>query len=252
MKTDKCWATCLGNCNGHLSREHTISKSLWASPYVEVSGFVWCKGLTKRIGLESLTTRALCVKHNNDLSPLDALGAHAFDILRQQTKLTNERSKEPHKKFRRVDFQINATALERWLLKTLINLSYEGPYFIGPKSTSQGFPSEDLVRVVYGKLKMPRENGLFVAAKPGMDLEFTDTVQMSPLVKDEKHIHGGLFRFRGVYMFLDLVPGGLKVPFEQMPNTRAEWHFVRLQKPFKQIKATLGDRVSHVVNFNWS
>src|SRR5258706_14079565 len=86
----ECWAACLGSCDGVLSREHIVNKSLFISPSVEVTGFPWCKGETKRIGLESLTKRALCVKHNNDLSPLDAVGAHAFDVLRQQTKLAND------------------------------------------------------------------------------------------------------------------------------------------------------------------
>src|SRR6266446_668458 len=72
VDTNQCWAACLGNCGGGLSREHVISKGLFVSSFLDVTGFPWCNGGTKRIGIESLTKRALCVKHNNDLSPLDS------------------------------------------------------------------------------------------------------------------------------------------------------------------------------------
>jgi hypothetical protein len=235
-----------------MSGEHIVSQSLFASEYVDVSGFHWCKNETKRIGLASLTKNALCRAHNSRLSPLDARAAHAFDVLRQQTKLTNDRAKDPNRKYKTITFSLNASTLERWLLKTLINVGYGGNHFIGPKSLQEGYPSEDLVHVAFGNRKFPPENGLYVASKTGMALNFVDTVQIATLLKDQKYIHGARFTFRGVYMFLDLVPGGLKVPFEEIPGIPSDWHFVTLSKPFRQLKATMGSRISHVVNFNWT
>jgi hypothetical protein len=88
-----------------------------------------------------------------------------------------------------------------------------------------------------------------MAFKLGLNLKFSDTVQIAPLFKDD-NIQGGLFKFSGLLMFLDLVPGGLKERFEKIPNTPSDWHYTELSKPFKQFKATHGKRVSHVVNFN--
>ena len=248
---DKCWAACLGDCEGGMSSEHIVSQSLFKSEYVDVSGFHWCRGEVKRIGLASFTKNVLCRKHNSGLSKLDSIAAHAFDVLRNQTKLANDRAKNPNQKYRTVVYSLNASILERWLLKTLINVGYGGSHFIGQNSNREGYPSDELVRIAFGKGKFPKENGLYVAMKTGMSLKFSDTVEISSLLKDNKCINGGRFRFRGVYMFLDLIPGGLKVPFEAIPGMPQDWHYVILSKPFKQFKAMLGNRVSHVVNFNW-
>jgi hypothetical protein len=184
-------------------------------------------------------------------SQLDSVAAHAFDVLRNQTKLSNDRAKNPNQKYRTVVYSLNASVLERWLLKTLINVGYGGDHFIGSNSTREGYPSDDLVKIAFGKTKFAKENGLYVAMKNGMSLKFLDKVQIETLLKDDKYIQGGRFTFRGVYMFLDLVPGGLKVPFEAIPGVPADWHYITLSKPFKQFKAMLGNRVSHVVKFNW-
>ena len=190
---EKCWANTLEDCEGKMSREHTVSESLFKGTFVDVKGFSWCKDEEKRIGLASLTKKILCEKHNSALSPLDAAASHAFDVLRNQTKLSNDRGKHPNKKYKKITFSLNATFLERWLLKTLINFSYDGEYFIGPDSTTKGRPCETLVNIAYG----------------------------------------------------------IKVPFEDMPGSDPEWHNVYLSKRFKQIRATHGNKISHVVNFNW-
>jgi|SRR5882724_358955 len=247
---NRCWAECLGDCEGKISGEHIISKSLFASEHVDVTGFPWCKNETKRIGLGSLTKNMLCQKHNSRLSPLDSAAAHAFNVLRNQTKLANDRGKNPGIKYRTETFNINATALERWLLKTLINMGFGGELYIGPQSTKSGWPSDDLVQILYKNRQFPKENGLFVAFKTGQKLNFIDQVSFAPLIKDQHYIYGGKFTFRGVYMFLDLVPGGLRVPFEQIPGDDENWHNVILSKTFKQIRATHRNRISHVVNFN--
>ncbi len=248
---NNCWAESLGDCDGGISREHIVSESLFVSSYVDVKGFEWCKEETERIGLASLTKKVLCRRHNSQLSKIDSAAAHAFDILRRQTKLSNDRGKQPEKKYKKITFSINALALEQWPLKTLINICFGEKYFIGPTSSQQGRPSDELVKIVFGKDRFGAKNGMYVAAKAGGTLNFTDTISFSPLLKDNSHIYGGRFSFRGVYMFLDLSPEGLSVPFHQIPGIEYEWHHINLMRPFKQVNAALGNRISHVVKFNW-
>lgn len=248
---EKCWANILNNCDGGISREHIVSKSLFTSSEIDVMGFPWCKKEKKRIGIEAITRKCLCRKHNSELTNLDAAASHAFDVLRQQTKLFNDRSKEPDKKYKKVNFSINATALEKWLLKSLINFSYNSEYFIGHESNEKGRPSDHLVKVVFGIENFRENNGMYVAYKQGGPINSTDTVQFAPIIKDQKYIYGGKFSFRGVLLFMDITPGGMNVPFEEIPGTDEEWKNVYLSKQFKQIKANHGNRVSHVVNFNW-
>ncbi len=43
-------------------------------------------------GLSSLTTKMLCEKHNNDLSPLDSAASDAFTFFRELARLSKVRS----------------------------------------------------------------------------------------------------------------------------------------------------------------
>jgi hypothetical protein len=92
---------------------------------------------------------------------------------------------------------------------------------------------------------------MYVAYKEGGVINSSDTVQFAPIIKDNKYIYGGKFSFRGILLFIDITPGGMNVPFEDIPGTTEEWENIYLSKKFKQIKAAHGKKISHVVNFNW-
>ncbi|WP_432473358.1 hypothetical protein [Amphritea sp. HPY] len=249
---DNCWANILNDCDGGISREHIVSKSLFIGTKINVQGFSWCKDEPKLIGLANLTKKCLCKEHNSLLSPLDQAGSHAFDVLRKQAKLIDDRAKEPNKKFKKVTFSINATALERWLLKTLINFSYGGEYYIGHDSDHPGRASDHLVKAAYGLESFSENNGMRVAYKEGGTINSHDAVQFAPVIKDNKFIYGAKFSFRGILLFMDISPDGMNVPFEDIPGTQDEWKNVFLSRKFKQIQAKHGNKISHVVNFNWA
>ena len=46
-----CWAASLGDCSKKMSREHTVSRSLFATDEVMVQGFPWCANEPKKIGV---------------------------------------------------------------------------------------------------------------------------------------------------------------------------------------------------------
>lgn len=75
MKT--CWAQCLGNCSGKISREHPISPSVFGGDEIVVQGFPWCRDRPKKISVANLTEKVLCQKHNSDLSDIDKAGSDA-------------------------------------------------------------------------------------------------------------------------------------------------------------------------------
>lgn len=50
----KCWAATCGGCGEGPSREHLVSDCLFPAGSVHVSGFDWCKGETKSIGVNGL------------------------------------------------------------------------------------------------------------------------------------------------------------------------------------------------------
>src|SRR5690348_538201 len=147
---ESCWASCLGNCSNKLSREHLVSKSLFLSESIRVQGFPWCKDDPVDIGISGLTSKILCELHNNDLSPYDQSGAQAFATFRESMRLDNVRRNMEPRRWNVKKFRIDGPGLERWCLKTLINLSCNGTLPIGRDSQVVGRPSERLVRVAFG------------------------------------------------------------------------------------------------------
>lgn len=248
----KCWAACIGDCNGGMSREHVVSKCLFVTPGVTVKGLRWCKDKPKTVGLESLTAKILCQTHNNALSPLDEAAGVAFDALRELCATENRRhTTSLLTRLATPTPIIDAKLLERWFLKTLLNLSHGGEFFIGPSGVEIGVAPPDLVKICYGDAPFQGAAGMYVAANSGMILSSTDTLQFSPLLKDAR-ILGGFFEFRGVRFFLALMPEGLQFPLSSIPDLADDWRQAQLLRPFLTIKSQVSKLISlPVIQFQW-
>jgi hypothetical protein len=141
-----CWAKCLGNCSQKMSREHTISKGLFNDDEIMVQGFPWCLNAPKRIGLSNFVAKILCKAHNSKLSELDDAAKAAFAVFRESVRLNNVRQKLKRPTIWNVKrLEIDGPRLERWFLKTLINLSFGGQWTIGVGSHVPGSVARDLV-----------------------------------------------------------------------------------------------------------
>ena len=143
----KCWASHRGDCDRTLSREHLISKALFPGSVATVSGFSWCEN-PQCIGINALTRKFLCKRHNSALSPAD----EAIAAL----NLTAGKSGS--------EIKISGYALESWFLKTLINLSYgcEEHIGVGMSNRVAGRPPPYLVEVALGRLRFSQLMGLYV------------------------------------------------------------------------------------------
>src|SRR6266581_2523260 len=117
-----CWAACLGDCSDKISREHIITAGLFPDDKIIVQGLPWCRNERKEIGLAALTKKNLCTKHNSNLSVVDDAGISSMNVLREATQLTNLRIRHKITRPRIMRFQIDGRALERWFLKTFINI----------------------------------------------------------------------------------------------------------------------------------
>lgn len=243
----------MGGCSSGISREHVFSKSLFLSTEITVQGFAWCKDEPKNIGIGSLTAKILCGKHNSGLSPVDSAAAKAFDVLREQNLLANQRKERSLKTLLNVvRFHIDAKLLERWFLKTLLNLTYQGDYFIGSSGIAKGEPPLDLVEICFGLKPFPGNAGMYGAANPGMDMDSLDTVTFAPvLTENNTRVIAGIFEFRGLRFLLSLSETGLQVPLSAIGNLPPEWRNAKLIRPLKKLMATHGKRISHVVVFDW-
>lgn len=221
------------------------------SDEVQVDGFSWCQGRPVKIGLSSLTAKILCSKHNSDLSDIDAAGAEAFGALREATGLSNFRSAFPKKRWTVKRSRIDGRGLERWFLKTLINMSFERDFPIGSDSAAAGVPSRRLVKIAFGQVEFGPGAGLYSVVHVGQQIQSNDTVRFAPLIHNGSFIRGGLFAFRGLKYFLSLEPE----QWAQLPKGVVifgeDWSVSQLNFHNRKMRLVNGKYLSQVITTTW-
>lgn len=248
---ETCWAASLGNCSDKLSREHLITESLFSGDSVRVQGFPWCKDHPIEIGISGLAAKILCVRHNSSLSPVDEAGAQAFSVLREMCRLSNVRERMKARYWNVVRYRINGPVLERWFLKTLINLCCDRDYPIGRRSTIVGRPTEQLARIAFGLEPFEHRAGLYFVVRAGMRVDSTETVSFAPLIKHGAHIEGGLFAFRGLLLLLFLEPEGPPVPLNGVCINGEDLGHAQFNFHNQEITVNTGKYRSQVLTIDW-
>lgn len=248
-----CWATCLGDCSDKISREHLVSRSLFLGEGVRVRGLPWCKTESKEIGISNLTSKILCEKHNNDSSPLDQAAANAFDSIREMTRLTGVRRKMKPRPWHVVRYRLDGQNLERWFLKTLINLSFGGPLQIGADAAqTTGWPSTRLVSIVFGRAEFAGRAGLYSVVHNGQRIDSEEELVFAALVqKAEDRIEGGLFKFHGFRFLLFLEPSGPQKRLSGVKMDEGDWAISQLKRHTREITETQGDYASQILTISW-
>jgi hypothetical protein len=247
-----CWAQSLGGCGNKLSREHIVSASLFTANTIKVQGFPWCRDAQVEIGVSGLTAKILCAKHNNDLSPLDEIAGKAFETMRAVRDLGETRKKLKQRIWNVKQFKVDGALLERWFLKTLVNIACGGECPIGRDSDTDGRPSNRLVRMAYGQERFENRAGLYLVARKGMTLNLEDRLQCLPLIKErDNRVEGALFTFFGLAFLLFLEAEGPPEPLtgiflgtEHIGDASLLFHGTTLN-------TRVGRYKSHVLNVSW-
>jgi len=176
-----CWAESLGGCGGGVSREHMISASQFDTATITVVGLPWCRDTPKRVGLASLVARNLCRDHNTALSPCDA---EAMRFKRCLDKIFTHAGLP-------VRSTLEARLLERWLLKTTINLTLQEP--------GSGLEvTPELVRRAYGMAPTPAGRGFFLVVEEREQLVHSSGIRFETLRRNsDDQVVAGIFVFHG-------------------------------------------------------
>jgi hypothetical protein len=185
-----CWANSLGGCSTKLTKEHSVTRSLFGSEEIFVQGFPWCLDKPKKVGISSAAKRHLCKTHNAQLSETDAA---AIGILRAFEKVAHPGKADGVFE----DVEINADNFERWALKTLINIGTESGYPIGKNSNQPNVPSPLLVRLAFGARRFDWRTGIYIVGEPKGTFEYANRYTFSPLISPTGYIHGTLLIFCG-------------------------------------------------------
>ncbi len=213
-KNPGCWANVLDDCQGKLTGEHLLSVAVWAAPPGapnnrkskmgrKVTMIDTSAKTTRAMSVRNLTRDILCEHHNNSTNDLDQEGGNFARAVEQLFTADAERHKlmhpgAPRFPWQRKVFAVDGARLERWFMKTSINHSFGRDLPIGGAGAPPGWPTQDLVEMVFGRRPVPRAAGagLFVLSAVGQKHDFGERFELQPFDRLSQYIAGCLVGFR--------------------------------------------------------
>ncbi len=181
----ECWARKISACDGVITGEHPVSKSLFPSGKVIVKGIPGFKK-EKEVGINSLVSNILCKKHNEALSDLDNSAAGFMKNILLFHKYREARLKETYRG--RKNIVCDVRLFDRWILKVLCNLSI---------ITKCWEPPESLKKIIYGETVLPDNVGAGAWVRVGDNLYDSQGVEFTFIHKD-KNVEGCQIVFFGI------------------------------------------------------
>jgi hypothetical protein len=154
----------------------------------------------RRRTVRQLTRPILCDFHNGATNDLDTTAgqlAHAIDEFIGERE---NRLRMPRMTWGARTIEVDGCMLERWFLKSIINIEFDYDLPIGDPNERAGWPTRELVEMVFGHRPVRPPFGLFLVDEPGR--RFTlglDEFRFSSLVGPAgTHTVCGLLEFRGL------------------------------------------------------
>jgi hypothetical protein len=226
-----CWASALGDCSSKQSKEHYVSKSLISSDHIYVRGLPWCSDELRRIPTVGFARNMLCQWHNSILAPVDQAGAHAFKSLCRFVDVLKFREAQRKRQKRLQQYKIDGQLLERWLLKTTINIAY-GRELFGEISWA---PPVNWVKIAFGRHPFAPDTGLYFADRGWQKARDGDRRIAIQLLDRDKELVGAGF---------DLNDFGIAIAMTPLKEEGLKY------RPYRMIDKRRMS-LQQVVNFHW-
>jgi hypothetical protein len=190
-----------------MSQEHLVSECLFEGE-IKVKGLPWCNDKLKSMRIETLTAPFLCRHHNQTLSEVDTAARQTLDTLKEACALWNARKDIRARSWTVKYFTTDMLLLERWCLKTLININLSGkPGLPVDAEGKSNRPTDELVRIVFGLERFTPPMGLHRIAVKGETLPDVGDGHIHVTTKGRNGRLGGAgFKLWGLPFFLSLVP----------------------------------------------
>lgn len=176
----KCWARNVStNCCDVQSAEHYVSKGLFSSDTVRVSGFEFLRGETKEIPINSLVRNCLCETHNNALSTVDAEAIKLSEALQYVVSLRKTRSQQKPKRWSVHRKKIDYVKVKRWFVKTILGMDV----FIA-KNHTFALDTDFLAKLAFGEADINQHVSLEIGSNVGDDMVIDEVVSVLPIYSD--------------------------------------------------------------------
>jgi len=161
---ESCYANCLADCGSERSREHYISESLLQylnrDNDLRVGGLPWITSKEQVLPPSALASRVLCERHNSALSILDAIAVRLFQAFDEEGAAGSSQQ---------LIYLFSGHDLERWLLKILCGITCSKNVSLEVEA-DLSIP-EYWLRILFGELQFPDEQGLYVCKTRGHRFE---------------------------------------------------------------------------------
>ncbi len=196
----RCYARRTRDCSTKLTREHAVSAGILsimaARGPIRVSGLPRQPvGEVKLLTPQALASKILCKRHNESLSPLDALGKRFFGSF-PHISPSQTSADEQLRLFQGHD-------LERWMLKTMCG-AICSRYVAGPAMPPPEWqPSVELLKVLLLGAPLVSPAGLYFRANTGETIDPRPRVEVT-LLANTQEPQGIAILLHGFEFFLAL------------------------------------------------
>lgn len=207
----ECWASSLGDCAAGISGEHYISKGIFEAKSVTIRGLSWCRDKPIKIGIGSAVAKILCEKHNSALSKFDNEAANLSRFLEQNVL---------DKPLNQTSIALNGRHLEKWALKTFLNLGYMRA--LHPDQEKNLIPPNYLVDHIYRDAPIPEGVGLYFISGSITNQDFNSGISWNVIRSQKKialgihEVFGMVFILFGIRFAISTAHGRAEEKFRQM------------------------------------
>lgn len=195
---DGCYLSETNDCSQNLTGEHYVSKSILKQlDSISVSGVPWLEtGIKKQVGINALTARILCGRHNSKLSVLDTDAGRFFEKLESVRLDISRRSLST----KITVAYFSGETLERWMLKVFCGI------FFGKIAAAENGRLIDthtinrklLFRALLENIWEP-ECGLYIKGDRGDIMRLSRSVAIAPLMGAGTSVAAGIeMKFGGL------------------------------------------------------
>ncbi len=175
----KCYAGITQDCSDEITREHVISKGILE--FIKRNGDLTAEGLpfqdekTNLIGVNTLTIRRLCKRHNGSFSCLDS------EMLRFIACIARYDSEFINGNYENRITLFSGHDIERWFLKTACNFVLSGNFAKSGVILDKNLPNGWLDGI-FSQDNLPLGWGLYASPDKNINLDFSKRIGFRPLI----------------------------------------------------------------------
>lgn len=202
-----CYGRASKDCSDDLTREHYISDDLlesisWDGKAVLVRGAAWQpSGEGKTVGVNSLSSRILCGRHNRALSPLDKMAASFFRYsLEDHLDIFKYLGNDPRPDFPRGFTMVSGPLMEMWLLKVIWGAIESKALNVDGRPAYRfrlGVATEQLAEILWRGADWPPNWGMYILRHRDQDRPVTPRSVQLRLESAGPEVLGGYVQIAG-------------------------------------------------------